>query len=347
MSSNENRMLVIIDGSSMLTTNFWVGNTQMARGACEDDYKIHYGNLLQHNGIFTNAFFPMFKQVLGIMEHIRPSHMAIVFDESRDKLIRRQWYPQYKGKRRVTPYALKQQFDTAKHYLSLCGIKVFSMEGFEADDIAGTLAKKFEGEIPVRIITKDHDYLQLVTSQTHIWIGSNKREDIEAYKERYCQQEFLLPDGFFELDPIFTFMYSGVLPEQITDYKGISGDDSDNIPGISGISDKTAIPLLKRYKNIDEIYKAVESAGTDEGEKALLKDWKDTLEIKRSPIKYLKEVQKNGRTAKEMAMLSKRLATIITDVPIGEIDIDYMKAAIDENGRQQTIAELNFRSMGA
>lgn len=344
MSNNENRMLVIIDGSSMLTTNFWVNNTQMARGTCEEDYKVHYGRLLQHNGIFTNAFFPMFKQVFNILETVRPTHMAIVFDESRDKLIRRQWYPQYKGKRRITPYALKQQFETAKHYLSLCGIKVFSMEGFEADDIAGTLSRKFEGEIPVRIITKDHDYLQLVTSQTYVWMGSNKREDVEAYRERFCQQEKLLPEGFFELDPVFTFMYSGVLPEQIVEYKGISGDDSDNIPGISGISDKTAIPLLKRYKDINEIYKAVDAAG-DDGEKDLLNDWKNTLEIKRSPIKHLKETQKNGRTAKEMAMLSKRLATIMTDVPIGDIDIDYLRAAINEEGRLQTIRELDFRSL--
>lgn len=173
---NMENQLIIIDGSSMLVTAYY-GNLPKALLFEKDPEKKKelYSQIMKNeHGRYTNALYVMCRTLDKIMAEQKPSHIAIVFDATRDTF-RREIYPNYKGNRGETPEPLKEQFISAEKMLHEMGYPVFFSTEYEADDLAGSLAKRFESEIPVRIITKDHDYLQLVTDNTLLWLLQKTR----------------------------------------------------------------------------------------------------------------------------------------------------------------------------
>lgn len=336
--------LVIIDGSSLLVTAFW-GNSPKGLQAAdrEEDYRAFYDNLLKTSeGIFTNAVFPMLRQVIQLIRDQKPSHLAVTFDRSRDLLIRKQWYPQYKAHRRVTPFALQQQFDTVQKALQMMGIKVFSMDGFEADDIAGSLCRRFQGEIPVYLLTKDRDYLQLVAPGVKVWMLQKDQESADALKDKYCEEELNIPPKCFEFNEMFVFMECGVFPDNIPDQKGIVGDSSDNIPGVSGVAEKSALPLLKEYKTIESLYETIENTPEDD----LRRLWEGKLGLRPAVLKKLnaEDGQKTGLSAKSTAMLCKKLACIMTDLKVCD-DLSMLRTSLSREGYTEALRWLQIKSL--
>lgn len=344
----QKRKLVIIDGSSMLVTSFW-GNSprQMQQGKTEDDYKNFYSQLLQvqtpQGVIYTNAVYTMLGQVIKLVREQKPTHMAFVFDKSRATLIRKQWYPAYKANRRESPFALQQQFNTIETALTNMGFKVFIREGYEADDLAGSLAKKFEKEIPVYLMTKDADYLQLVNDNTKVWMVQKDAQSATELIEKYCLDASSIPYKSFEYNPFIVFSEYGLFPEQIIDMKALQGDSSDNIPGVNGVA-SAAIPLLQKYKTVEGIYNVLRGKNEEELNK-LKEEWKN-LGIKRSPIKSLTSPldEKTGMSAEENAILSKKLATIMTDISIN-CSLNDLELHMNKEGYYGTLNWLGIKNL--
>lgn len=342
---SDERKLVIIDGSSILVTSFW-GNapTQMQRGKTEEEYRNFYGQLLQTStGIYTNAVYTMLKIVIKIIKEQKPTHIAFVFDKSRDNLIRKQWYSDYKANRRVSPAALQQQFLTVEKALIDMGFKIFLQDGLEADDFAGSLAKKFENDIPVYLVTKDADYLQLVNDNTKVWMIQKDIQTATELIEKYCLESKNIPYKMFEYNPFIVFSEYGLFPEQIIDMKAIQGDSSDNIPGVNGVA-SAAIPLLQKYKTVEGIYEALDGKSDDELDQ-LKEDWKG-LGIKRSPIKNLLAPldAKTNMSAKQTAMLSKKLATIMTNIPLN-VTLKDLEIHMSREGYYNTLQRLEIKEL--
>lgn len=254
--------LIIIDGSSMLVTAYY-GNLPKALLFEKDPEKKKelYSQIMKNeHGRYTNALYVMCRTLDKIMAEQKPSHIAIVFDTTRDTF-RREIYPEYKGNRGETPEPLKEQFISAEKMLHEMGYPVFFSTEYEADDLAGSLAKRFESEIPVRIITKDRDYLQLVTDNTLLWLLQKDQDTAIKLMRKYespCDEEDFkelvasIPAKAFEVTKEKCLSEYGCRPEQVPDLKGIVGDASDNIPGIKGVS-SVASPLLAEYGTLEAI----------------------------------------------------------------------------------------------
>ena len=260
--------LIIIDGSSMLVTAYY-GNLPKALLFEKDPEKKKelYSQIMKNeHGRYTNALYVMCRTLDKIMAEQKPSHIAIVFDTTRNTF-RREIYPEYKGNRGETPEPLKEQFISAEKMLHEMGYPVFFSTEYEADDLAGSLAKRFESEIPVRIITKDHDYLQLVTDNTLLWLLQKDQDTATKLMRKYespCDEEDFkelmasIPAKAFEVTKEKCLSEYGCIPEQVPDLKGIVGDASDNIPGIKGVS-SAASPLLAEYGTLEAIMDKISS----------------------------------------------------------------------------------------
>lgn len=300
--------LLIIDGSSMLVTAFY-GNAPagMKMAKTPEEKERFYPMLLQtKNGVFTNAVYTLLSMVIKIIRIQRPSHIAFVFDESREELKRKQVFPGYKANRGDFPAPLSQQFETAKTALSNMGFFVISRRGVEADDLAGSMVDMFEKEIPISLLTKDADYLQMVSPYVTVW---KMQTDKQKANELRGQYELVdnVPGNCFEYNEYLVLREMGIMPKQIPDLKGLAGDTSDNIPGVRGISEKTATALLQEYGTIEKLYEAVHSTDAEE----LKKRWKE-IGISRPPLSALlcEQDQKTGLSGEETALLSKKLATV-------------------------------------
>lgn len=345
--------LLIIDGSSMLVTAFY-GNAPAAMKMAKtpEEKEKFYPQLLQtHQGVYTNAIYTMMVTLIKILRNQRPSHIAFVFDESREKLKRKQVYPDYKANRKPQPMPLSQQFETAKTALSRMGFLVLSREGVEADDLAGGLVDMFEKEIPISLMTKDADYLQLVSDRVTVWKVLNDKLHAQELNAQYNLLANL-PSNVFEYNEYFVVKEMGLLPCQIPDLKGMAGDSSDNIPGIRGCSENTATPLLQYYGTIEKLYEALENKSVDE----LKAEWKENLGITRSPIGILtkEEDQRTGLSAKETALLSKKLATIerepikilLRDGKLHDVTLQMLRTPqMDTQKTHEVFGELEFNTL--
>lgn len=282
--------LLIIDGSSLLSTSFYATATAYLMAKTDEDKEKALERLMKtSDGRYTNGVFPFMRTLLSLIKKNQPTHLAIVWDVSRQTFRQEIAGGTYKGTRKATPHPLKEQFISTQNLLQ--GIIPQFLSGrddeevYEADDFAGSLAKRFQTEIPVFLHTKDEDYLQLVNSNTRVWLGSSKAdkmfEDLNLNR-----QEFNVPDGFFEFT-LSTLKYiKGLEPYQIVEYKALCGDTSDNIPGVKGVGEKAVIPLLQEYGTIEAIYETIENLSAKE-EKELKKFFKESLGIGRSPISYM------------------------------------------------------------
>ena len=186
----DNEYLLLIDGSSLLTTQYY-GNLprEILFAKTDEEKKKFYHKIMQtKTGIYTNAIYGFMRTVLKIIKEQKPKYIAVAWDKSRNTF-RREIYSEYKGNRGETPKPLKDQFILCEELLEKMGIRQFMDDRFEADDFCGSLSKKFENTLPVKILTKDNDYLQLVTDKTNLWImHSTAQKTDDLYKKKFYYQ---------------------------------------------------------------------------------------------------------------------------------------------------------------
>lgn len=303
----------------------------------EEQKEFAYTKLMKSpNGEYTNGIYMFFKTLLPLVESQKITHLAVVLDRSRNTF-RRKIDPEYKANRKETPYPLKSQFKLLTKLLQEINIAVFSDDEYEADDFAGSLVKKFEEDIPIYLYTKDEDYIQLVSQYTKLWMVTSKADDM--YKEiGLDKKDINIPSGIFEYTPEYVKYFKGIEPIQIIDAKAIEGDKSDNIKGVKNVGPTSAIPLIAHYGSIEGIYKNIENLSKDE-EKKLLTFFKEGLGIKRSPLKNL-------LLYKEDAIISKKLATIKTDLEeIQNIKLDSLVLNIDNKKMHELFINLGMISL--
>ncbi len=217
----------------------------------------------------SGAVFGFANLIVKLIVEQKPKYMAVAFDHAR-KTFRNNLYEGYKAKRKETPEDLIFQFPVIKSMLQKMGIKIFEIAGIEADDIIGTLAQNKDTQNI--LVSGDRDLLQLINNNTEVWLTKKGVTDIERFDEKALFEKYHLA------------------PSGITDLKGLMGDASDNIPGVLGVGEKTALSLLEKYATVENIYQNIDEISGK---------LKEKLEL-----------------GKDMAFLSKTLATIKTDCEI-------------------------------
>ena len=329
--------LLIVDGSSLLSTSFYATARDLLFAKTEEQKEFAYTKLMKSpDGEYTNGIYMFFKTLLPLLESQKITHLAVVLDRSRNTF-RREIDPEYKSNRSETPYPLKSQFKLLNGLLQEINIPVFSDTDYEADDFAGSLVKKFEKDIQVYLHTKDEDYIQLVSDYTKLWMVTSKADDM--YKEIGVDKNTInVPSGIFEYTPKYVKYFKGIEPIQIIDSKAIEGDKSYNIKGVKGVGPTSSRPLIAHYGSIEEIYKNIENLDKNT-EKELLTFFKDSLGIKRSPLKNL-------LLYKEDAIISKKLATIKTDIEeIQNLDLNSLILNIDNEKMNNIFMKLGMISL--
>jgi 5'-3' exonuclease len=305
----KNNKLILIDGSSVLSTSFF-GNLPkeyFKAKTDEEKEKVFEKVMKTSDGRYTNGVYTMCKILLNIIKKQKPTHMAVCWDVNRSSLERKKKFDGYKSHRKDTIPQLGAQFGLMAEVLEHIGIPTYKLEGQEADDIIGTFAKSFESELPTYVLTKDQDALQLVSENTRVWLTTSKSK--EMYKERGVDVKTLqIPDGTFEFTPTTFEEEYGLTPIQIIDLKALEGDSSDNIPGVKGVGKESVTKLLQEYGTIENLYENIEGLSENE-EKELKQFFKDELKITRSPISNLLK-RPNSEIVNEietLLMCSKKL----------------------------------------
>ena len=249
--------ILLVDGNNLLFRSYYA--------------TAYNGNFMKNSkGFPTNALFGFVNMINKIILEEKPVYIMVAFDKG--KTFRHKKYDFYKGGRGETPDELKLQFPLAKEILTYMGIKYYEIDNYEADDIIGTFAKycELDDNYDGTIISSDKDLLQLISS--HVDIKLLKQKDYIRYNEKSFKEEY------------------GIDPINIIDLKALMGDSSDNIPGVKGIGEKTALKLLNQYKTLDGIYENIDNIKGSIHDK-LVND-------------------------KENAYMSYEIATIVKDVPM-------------------------------
>ena len=212
--------LMIIDGSSLLHRAFYA-----------------LPLLSTKEGIYTNGVYGFLTMLYRIKDEYKPDYICVAFDK-KGPTFRHKEYKDYKGTRQSTPTELAQQFPIIRDILKAMNIKTLEMSEYEADDIAGSLAKEGEAKnLNVILVTGDKDYLQLASDNSKVLLTRKGITELEIFDRQKIIHEY------------------GIEPKQFIDLKGLMGDKSDNIPGVPGIGEKTGLKLIKEFNNIENIYK--------------------------------------------------------------------------------------------
>ena len=344
-----NEYLLLIDGSSLLSTQYY-GNLprEILFEKNEEERKKYYHKIMMTSkGVYTNAVYGFLRTLFRILKEQQPSHLAIAWDTTRDTF-RRRLYPAYKGTRSETPEPLIAQFTLCRDIMKELGIAQFSDPEYEADDFCGSLAARFENEIPVRIFTKDHDYLQLVNDRTHMWLMHTSAEKTEEMYRKYHldHSKMNVPDRAFELTPDLVLQEFGVLPENVNSLKGLEGDSSDNIRGVSGVGHQTAAALIRKYGNVDALYREIhEREAIPGGLDTLKNEWKEELGITRSPLNFLLKTSDTELAGEASARLSEKLATILRDLDLGALQLSDLALHIHPEDAARVLKELEISSI--
>ena len=185
-------------------------------------------------GVPTNAIHGFVKYFWDAVQTFQPSHVVCCWDMGA-KTFRTEMYDQYKANREAPPEDLIPQFDLVKKVVESFGVPNIGLVGYEADDCLGTLAEMYSKELPVQILTGDHDTLQLVKENIEVIIMKKGQSNYAVYTPEILVEE------------------KGITPEQMVDLKALMGDSSDNYPGVKGIGEKTALKLLQEYQHIEGI----------------------------------------------------------------------------------------------
>lgn len=253
-------------------------------------------------GETTNAIYGFLRMLIDVYLKEQPEYLGIAWDR-KAPTFRHEQFKEYKATRSAPPDDLYPQLPRLKEILNAFRIPLLEKDGYEADDLLGTAAHKAEKQpnLEVVILTGDQDAFQLVSEKIHIMTPVKGVTEVKMYTPKQVVEKL------------------GVRPDQIIDYKAISGDTSDNIPGVPGIGPKGAVELLNKYDNLDNIYEHLD-------------------ELKPGQRTKLE----NGR---ESAYLSRELATIHTDSPV-DFDIDkYQTHDIDYPAAEKLFTELEFKSL--
>ncbi len=275
--------LLLIDGNSVLFRAF---------------YATSYGNIMKTSkGVYTNAVYAFANMLNKAIKTINPDYCAVAFDKGKHTF-RHELNPDYKAGRRETPEELIGQFQLVREMLEAYNVPYFEYDTIEADDIIGSLSKKYDVE--TCILSSDRDMLQLIDDTTSVYVMRKGMSDIARMDETALKDEY------------------GLKPYQIIDYKGLAGDKSDNIKGVEGVGDKTAVKLLNDYDTCEGIYEHIDEIKGKLQEK-LIRD-------------------------KDSCFLSKQLATIKTDVDI-EGELDDLKLKIDEKGKNDFFEKYEMFSL--
>ena len=342
-----NDYLLIIDGSSLLSTQFY-GNLpkEILYAKTEEDKAAFYHKIMQTSkGVYTNGVYGFVKVLLSIIKLQKPKYLAVCWDITRDTF-RKELYTEYKGNRKATPEPLKEQFVLCQELLEYIGIKQFMSKEYEADEYAGSLADKFKKELPVRIMTKDRDYLQLVDDQVNLWMVTSAKTKAIDFNKRYHLQaeETGAPEGTMFLTKDLVEKEFGYPPEKTIMVKQLAGDSADNIPGVKGIGEKTAVALANAYSSIEEMYDEIrdlDKAGLD----AVKKRWSEMFGIKRSPIKYLLAQSEEELVGEQASIISKELATIKRDIDLGDLQLEDLQLHLKGEAVKNKFRELEFHSL--
>jgi len=277
--------LVIIDGNSLMHRAFYA-----------------LPNLTNSKGLHTNVIYGFINMLYKLKEELKPDYIGIAYDRKAPTL-RHQEYAEYKAGRQKMAEEMAEQIPVLKEVIAAMNIKQIEIDGYEADDIIGTVAELCtQNQISAQIITGDRDALQLINEHVHVLITKKGISDmIEFDREKLME------------------VYE-ITPEQVTDMKGLMGDASDNIPGVPGIGEKTALELIKQFGTLENTLE-------------------NTSQVKKN------KVRENLETYKEQAVFSKKLATIIRDVPV-EISLeDFQINAPDSSRLYQYFKDLEFKGL--
>lgn len=342
----KDKYLLIIDGSSLLSTQYY-GNLprEILYAKTEDEKKKFYHKIMQtKKGVYTNAVFGFMRTLIKILNEQKPDYIAVAWDKSRNTF-RREMYADYKGNRGETPEPLKQQFELCERILGDMKIMQFMSDRYEADDFCGSLAARFENEVPVKILTKDNDYLQLVTERTNLWLMHATPAKTEELCKKYgIVNDKSTPERAINLTPELVKAEFGVEPSSINSLKGLQGDSSDNIKGVPGIGPATAVALIAKYGNVKALYDEIRDLD-EKQQKEKAKEWKAELGISRSPFGPLLKQSDEELTGEKAAVLSERLATIKRDVDLGNLTLEKLRTAIDRSAATACFKELEFKAL--
>lgn len=269
---------------------------------CYRAYYAFINNPLRNSkGQNTSAIFGFARILLKLINDQRPDYLIAAFDPP-VKSFRFRMYPEYKAKRQKMPEDLRPQIEEIKHMLSVLGIPIVEHDDYEADDVLGTVAAKYASDnLEVVLITGDKDAYQLVNENVKIYAGKKGITDFELIDREKIIEKVGLP------------------PEQVIDYMALMGDASDNIPGVGGVGEKTALKLISEYKTLDSIYAHIS-------------------EVKGKIRDYLSE-------KKDMAYLSKDLVTIRTNIPIEINLIDAKSPVLKSESAKNYFTEMEMESL--
>lgn len=278
--------VVLVDGNNLLFRSYYA--------------TAYTGNIMRNrDGFPTNGLYGFVNMINKIVAEENPKYMMVAFDIG--KTFRHEKYKDYKGGRRETPEDLKVQFPIAKKILTAMGIKYLECEGYEADDIIGTISSwcDKDPEYEALIVSSDKDLLQLISDETVV--------------------KLLKPKDYIMMDKATFIQTYGFEPIKMIDLKALMGDASDNIPGVKGIGEKTAIKLLTQYGSLDGIYENIDNIKGSTHEKLV--------------------------TGSEDAYYSKELVTIYREVPLNITWDDLLYGNENTNELIQLYNELNFYSL--
>ena len=280
------KKVVLIDGNNLLFRSFFA--------------TAYTGNLMRNSkGFPTNAIFGFINMLKKIIDEEKPEYLMVAFDKG--KTFRHEKFEVYKGKRDETPNELKLQFPVSRRLCDAMGIKYYEIDNYEADDIIGTFSKVIDNssEYEGLIVSSDKDLLQLISDKNKVKLLKTKDYIMMDKKEFY--NTYGLSD-----------------PKKMIDIKALMGDASDNIPGVKGIGEKTALSLLQKYGSLDGVYENIENINGKTKEKL--------------------------EADKDNAYLSYEIATIYTEVPI-DTNIESIKYKGNNEDYVNILNELEFYSM--
>lgn len=279
--------LVLIDGNSL-------------------SFRAFYALPLLSNkaGIHTNAIYGFAMLLEKILKEEQPNHFLVAFDAGKTTF-RHEKYSEYKGGRQSTPPELSEQFPYIRQLLDAYHIKYYELENYEADDIIGTLSKQAKASgLETIIITGDRDLTQLATDHVTIYYTKKGVTDVDHYTPEFIAEK-----------------YNGLLPKQIIDMKGLMGDTSDNIPGVAGVGEKTAIKLLNQFHSVEGVYNHLDEVSG-------------------------KKLKENLENSKADAFMSKDLATINCDSPIKVNLKDTIMGDLNDNkDKIELFQKLEFKQL--
>lgn len=219
------KKILLLDGNGLIFRAYFATATRMTSN---------------QNGTPTNALY-LFSSIIMRLIEKRDFDDILVALDSPGKKFRHQEFAGYKANRKEVPYELKQQFAPIKEFLNLCNIKTLEIEGYEADDVIGTITSHAkEHNVHIEVYTGDRDLLQLINDNTVVNMMKKGLSEVEAFDEEHLKEVY------------------GLKPSQIIDVKSLMGDTSDNIPGVKGVGEKTAFDLIGKYETLDNIYEHIE-----------------------------------------------------------------------------------------